>query len=187
MTVNINLLQKQKPLVNPTFIVILLVILLLLLASIFVGAYKIKRSIQSIEEELAYIQVEILEQTEMSNEREQSQSLEELINATTWLEQERVNITGFLSELTALLPTRGYILSLQLSNKNQVEMIVQFDTQREAAYLLHSIKQADWSKDASLATINEQQAFEMERSRFEASYSFTFDSSYFSIVEEEKR
>lgn len=95
MTVNINLLQKQKPLVNPTFIVILLVILLLLLASIFVGAYKIKRSIQSIEEELAYIQVEILEQTEMSNEREQSQSLEELINATTWLEQERVNITGF--------------------------------------------------------------------------------------------
>lgn len=58
-------------------------------------------------------------------------------------------------------------------------MIVQFDTQREAAYLLHSIKQADWSKDASLATINEQQAFEMERSRFEASYSFTFDPLIF--------
>lgn len=186
MTVSINLVQK-KTLGMWRWIAILAGVLFLLLVILLFESYETRSNLQANEEELLIRRAQVIEQTEMRNERQGLHTSEELINAVTWLEKERVDITAFLSELTALLPQRGYITSLQLSNRNELEVIVQFDMQREAAYFLHALKQAEWTKEAFIQTINEQQNTDGQSAQYEASYSFTFDASYFSILEEAER
>lgn len=58
-----------------------------------------------------------------------------------------------MRHLTALLPERGFIQSFAYTEAGTVTISVQFDSSREAAYFIESLKDSDWIEDVSLTSL----------------------------------
>jgi len=103
-----------------------------------------------LENKTAKIKNLVEAEQKMLAEYQASNSVVELQNAVDWAKIYPVKTVPVMRELSALLPERGFITSFHYTEAGLVELKVQFDTSREAAYYLKSLLDSEWVDDALL-------------------------------------
>ncbi|MGG4410384.1 fimbrial assembly protein [Niallia taxi] len=152
MLVEINLLPKKEPKKSAMLVWVLAAAgLAALLAGLFFWQYtNDKKKLDSVEESLV-LNNKIAESSQASIKNyEESDSAKDLKTAITWAEEQKVDNVFILKQLTAILPDRGFIQELEVSEKQKVTLNVQFDTKSAAAYYLNSLLQYSWIDEAVL-------------------------------------
>jgi len=152
MLVEINLLPKKEPKKSAMFVWVLAAAgLAALLAGLFFWQYtNDKKKLDSVEESLV-LNNKIAESSQASLKNyEESDSAKDLKTAITWAEEQKVDNVFILKQLTAILPDRGFIQELEVSEKQKVTLNVQFDTKSASAYYLNSLLQYSWIDEAVL-------------------------------------
>lgn len=152
MLVEINLLPKKEPKKSAMLVWVLAAAgLAALLAGLFFWQYtNDKKKLDSVEESLV-LNNKIAESSQASLKNyEESDSAKDLKTAITWAEEQKVDNVFILKQLTAILPDRGFIQELEVSEKQKVTLNVQFDTKSASAYYLNSLLQYSWIDEAVL-------------------------------------
>jgi Tfp pilus assembly protein PilN len=155
MLVEINLLPKKEPKKFGFIITISLIVFLILLASAFYyyQIHATKMKIQNVDKQLSVVRKISEQQSEKLNKNLTSNSVALLKNGVDWAEEYRIQTVPVLNHLTALLPERGFIQSIKYEESSVVELTVQFDTAREAAYYLDRLNSSKWIESSSVKSL----------------------------------
>lgn len=152
MTVEINLLPEKDAKDKKslyTFIAIGSVAIIVLIGMIIMGSSLQSKNME-LENKATKIKNLVEAEQKMLAEYQSSNSVVELQNAVNWAKTYPVKTVPIMRELSALLPERGFITSFHYNEDGDVELKVQFDTSREAAYYLKSLLDSEWIDDAIL-------------------------------------
>jgi type IV pilus assembly protein PilN len=155
MLVEINLLPKKE---SKSFALLIIagILILLLLASSFLiywfgrGYTQDRNHLQkqiSATQELVAIEQQKLVDFEASN------SVTELNNTVDWAKQYPIKTVPVIQQLSSLLPDRGFMLDFTYEETGNIQLSVQFDTSREAAYYLTSLLDSEWVEDVRLLAL----------------------------------
>jgi type IV pilus assembly protein PilN len=155
MLVEINLLPKKehKTSSSLSITIILLFVFVIVSIGVFVQAHVNETSLKKVNQEIKSVQkLNVALQTKMTDQ-ESSDSTGNLQRAVTWAESYTPETVRLLRSLIALLPEQGFIQSLSYSGEGIVSVKVQFESSRDAAYFLSSLKHSEWVVDASILTL----------------------------------
>ncbi|MBE3570351.1 MAG: hypothetical protein IMW92_09655 [Bacillales bacterium] len=151
MLVEINFIEKKK---KPSYLGIGLVVLLVLFIFLFVFLLIYGHSLQKQEAELqenvdfaAKLQAAKMK---ANHQNPKIESFHQYETAVKWAQNQSIETTKILKELTKKLPERGYLIVFSLTNDHEADMIVQFDTKSEIAYYLKRLNEISWIKKATL-------------------------------------
>jgi Tfp pilus assembly protein PilN len=152
MLVEVNLLPIKEPKKFGFIITISLLVFLILLASAFYyyQIYATKMKIQNVDKQLSVVRKISEQQSEKLNKNLSSNSVALLRNGVDLAEEYRIQTVPVMNHLTSLLPERGFIQSFKYEESGVVELIVQFETTREAAYYLDRLNSSKWIESSSL-------------------------------------
>ena len=164
MLVEINLLPKKESRNTALFVLVGVLLFILFIGigiSVWVGqTYKGKT--ERLNQEIATTKQLIEIQQEKINNSESANSLSELEKAVKWAEEYPIETVPILRKLTALLPERGFVKTIKYTEAGTIELLVQFDTSREASYYLKSMLDSDWIEDVKLISIEAMKNAEEE-------------------------
>ncbi|WP_271852423.1 fimbrial assembly protein [Planococcus maritimus] len=155
MLVDINLLpQKERD--RPA--VLIAAVAILLLALLVWAVFAMMTSAETDEQQALEAQAQgvIAEQEQIRNELEARQGMneEQQLQATVeWAESYQFDTIPLLEELVSLLPARGFFQTFSYTGLDQAQLIVQFDSSREAAYYLAQLKSSDLLTSATLDNV----------------------------------
>lgn len=155
MLVDINLLpQKERD--RPA--VLIAAVAILLLAFLVWAVFAMMASAETDEQQALEAQAQgvIAEQEQIRNELEARQGMneEQQLQATVeWAESYQFDTIPLLEELVSLLPARGFFQTFSYTGLDQAQLIVQFDSSREAAYYLAQLKSSDLLVSATLDNV----------------------------------
>ncbi|PLT32394.1 hypothetical protein [Bacillus sp. V5-8f] len=183
MHVDINLLPEKEKRKLP----LILIISLLLVVLFAFGAYAwsiYEQKIQekdNLEKHLAYSKkLREIQQTK-SAENNSSHVVDELETAIKWAEESSVSTFLLVRSITSMLPERGFILTFSFTDNGEVQLSVQFDSSRQAAYFLKSLSDSNLINQATLLDIKTETLEETEAKtenvlpRYIAQYSLIID------------
>lgn len=155
MLVEINLLPKKEPKKISFLLVGILFILLLAAGGIFFY-FQYKTEIEKLENLKANIQ----NTKELAAAKEQkiavvesSNSAVELEKMVKWAEEYPIETVSVLRQLISKLPERGFIQSFTYNETGLINLMVQFDTLREASYYLKELSESAWISDAQILSL----------------------------------
>ncbi|NQD65336.1 hypothetical protein HP456_05310 [Bacillus haikouensis] len=101
-----------------------------------------------------------------------------------------VKTVPLLNELISLLPERGFFREFEYSERDIINLTIQFDSSREAAFYLAHLRTVEWIKEAEIIEITTQEIDEDESNdilpRYLASYSLHLDSGKLDALLSEK-
>ncbi|ULT55832.1 PilN domain-containing protein [Neobacillus drentensis] len=163
MLVEINLLpQKEPKKFNIIYLSTIVAVLALISGLYFWQIQSIKSEVDSADKQIAMTK-KIAEKEEKSTQTTEVASSASLLKTSVdWATDYPIQTIPVMRHLNSLLPERGFIQSFAYTEAGTVTISVQFDSTREAAYFLESLKESDWIEDASLnslsATETEQSA-----------------------------
>lgn len=152
MLVDINLLPQKEE--KSRFLLVLLIVVGFVLGaglfSTFYYAKHLDNKTASVNQEITATK-HLLEtaQRQLAGLSESS-AVAELENAVQWAEAYRTKTVPLIQQLTTILPERGFIDDFTYQVPGVVSLTVQFDTNREAAYFLNNLHEADWITEAKL-------------------------------------
>ncbi|MGM0897194.1 MAG: PilN domain-containing protein [Bacillota bacterium] len=155
MLVDINLLpQKERD--RPA--VLIAAVAILLLAIIIWGVFAMMARAEANEEQALQAQAQgvMAEQAQIRNELEARQGMneEQQLQATVeWAENYQFDTIPLLEELVSLLPARGFFQTFSYTGLDQAQLVVQFDSSREAAYYLAQLKASELLSSATLDNV----------------------------------
>ncbi|MBT2693052.1 hypothetical protein [Bacillus sp. ISL-55] len=155
MLVEINLLPKKEHKTSSSLSIALILLFIFVLVSIgvFVQARMNETSLKKVDQEIESMQkLNTALQTKISDQ-ESSDSTGNLQRAVTWAESYTPETVKLLRILIALLPEQGFIQSLSYNGEGIVGVKVQFESSRDAAYFLSSLKHSKWVNNASILTL----------------------------------
>ncbi|MBS4217002.1 hypothetical protein KHA96_01595 [Bacillus sp. FJAT-49711] len=119
-----------------------------------------KEHVRSLEKQSQQIQELIeIEKSKLTNSQLTS-STEILNNIIVEVDKKQIDSVPILSQLISLLPERGFFESLTYSLNGDIQLTVQFDSSREAAYYLNALLHSPWLNKASLASITAKEETE---------------------------
>ncbi|MEH7249909.1 PilN domain-containing protein [Neobacillus niacini] len=154
MLVEINLLPQKEP---RKFNILMLTVLLVLI--ILVGAFYFWQ-IQTTKSELAILNKQITmtkettaKQESNAGKNESQMSISLLIDAVDWANTYPIQTIPIMQHLTSLLPERGFIQSFNYVEAGTVNLTVQFDSPREAAFFLDNLGASEWVGEPTLNTL----------------------------------
>ncbi|MCQ6273520.1 hypothetical protein JMM81_00840 [Bacillus sp. V3B] len=161
MLVDINLLPEKDTKNKSLLLLAIISVAILLIDGFFVfwlnRTYENK--IASIEQQIASTEALVeLEQQKMTS-YESSDSLTQLEQTVEWAKQYPIKTVPVLNKLTELLPERGFIQTFNYEETGRVNVRVQFESTREAAYYLNTLLKSDWIEDAKLKNIDAETGF----------------------------
>ncbi|MFP8782163.1 PilN domain-containing protein [Planococcus plakortidis] len=155
MLVDINLLpQKERD--RPA--VLIAAVAILLLAVIIWAAFFMMARAEANEQQALEAQAQgvMAEQAQIRNELEARQGMneEQQLQATVeWAESYQFDTIPLLEELVSLLPARGFFQTFSYTGLDQAQLVVQFDSSREAAYYLAQLKSSELLTSATLDNV----------------------------------
>lgn len=155
MLVEINLLP-QKELKKLAFIFILAGMLALLLIAGGIYFYKInttKSDIENVARQIDMTQKIVAKAQQNGQTADASSSVSQLKGAIAWASAYPIQTIPVMNHLSSLLPARGFIQSLAYTDAGTVNLTVQFDSERDAAYFLDNLNQSKWITDVSLKSL----------------------------------
>ncbi|MBM4762442.1 fimbrial protein [Bacillus sp. B15-48] len=155
MLVDINLLPKKEP-KNYTIIFLLVTTLVLLVIAAFLLFWQGSRydsEIALLENQITTTQrlIEIEEAKGKGGQASNSASM--LQSAVRWASAAPLKTVPIIQQVTSLLPERGFIETISYSEHGSVNVTVQFDTSREAAYYLKNLLDSDWTTEVTLSSV----------------------------------
>ncbi|KAA9023133.1 PilN domain-containing protein [Niallia endozanthoxylica] len=161
MLIDINLLPEKETKSKSLLLLAIISIVILLIGGFF--AFWLNRShenkLSSIEKEItATEEIVAIEQQKMTS-YQSSDSLAQLEQTIEWAKQYPIKTVPIIKELTKLLPERGFIQTFNYTETGTIQLSVQFESTREAAYFLNSLHQWDWLEDAKMSSVNAETGF----------------------------
>ncbi|MCM3765448.1 PilN domain-containing protein [Neobacillus niacini] len=155
MLVEINLLPQKEPKKIAFFIVLALFVLALIFASVFYyfQISSTQANIDSVTREISMTQKVREKQEQKSDVVESADSVSKLKSAIDWADTYPIQTIPVMRHLTSLLPERGFIQSFGYTEAGTITLAVQFDSSREAAYFLNSLKESEWIQDVNLSSL----------------------------------
>ncbi|MBM7605744.1 type IV pilus assembly protein PilN [Metabacillus crassostreae] len=189
MLAEINLLpQKQKRDYTNLLIAASLIVIIITTVMIIVSLGNQKnKEISALQQEytLAQKQTEVLQQ--QANQSNASSAVSELEKAISWSERYPVDFVPILNELTNILPEKGYFYGLDYENSSSLNLLIQFESSREAAFYLSRLKELEILETVKLSTIetvplqNEDETVP----RYLATYQLLIDRTVLKAIQEE--
>lgn len=156
MLVEINLLPRKEPRKYGFAAVMAVLAGLFLIAAVYY-IWQVKSTntnLKAVNKELAVSEKIIENRSKQAAKKNNSNSIDNLKKAIGWVQSSKILTVPVLDEFTSLLPERGFILSYQSeTTANTVQLKVQFDTGREAAYYLSRLNQSEIVKKASISSL----------------------------------
>lgn len=155
MLVEINLLPKKEPKTSALFAITLILLFLFAIGGslVFWQARTNEASLQELNREIEAVQKLNTALQSQITEKENSDSFAELQSAVIWTEEFTPETVRLLRSLIALLPEQGFIQFLNYNDKGTVNVRIQAESSRDAAYFLSSLKQSEWVTNASVLSI----------------------------------
>lgn len=155
MLVEINLLP-QKETKNKSLLLLAIIAVVLLLSGGFFAFWLNHMT----EKDLAFLdqQISTAEQL-ISIEQDKlvaydsSQSAVELEKTVEWASDYPLKTVPLLQKLTALLPERGFIQTFSYDEAGHVDVTIQFESNREAAFYLNALLETDWVAEANITNL----------------------------------
>lgn len=201
MLVEINLLPKKEHRKSSQLAIAIVILLLLAAASstIYLQGRNYETKMNAIDKQIETLQKLNAAQQEKLAGDETGNSAIKLQTAVQWADQYPMETVKLLQNIIALLPERGFIKSFEYNNTNSVLITIQYDSSRDAAYYLSSLKQSEWVQEADLLNVvaemmeNEGEQAETSASvnsdekilpRYNAAYNITFKSEFFKESQE---
>lgn len=166
MLVEINLLPKKEP-KNYMVITILLGTLLLLLVAgffLFWQGISYQNEIASLDNQISTTQKLAAIEQEKLDGGQSTNSIAALESAVSWVSENPLKTVPIIKQVTALLPQRGFIQTISYAEAGSVNLTVQFDTSRDAAYYLKTLLDSDWFSHVSLSSVTTSQLEDRESS-----------------------
>jgi type IV pilus assembly protein PilN len=155
MLIDINLLpEKQKK--NYTFILVLVILLVTgaaLATFLFFKNEQIHQKSEQMQKQIQDTKILRAIQEKKLEDYASSSAITELNEAISWTEELPIPAVTLIRHLSELLPERGYVLNFNYSDAGAVNLTVQFDTSREAAYYLKSLKDSAFIESVNLSSI----------------------------------
>ncbi|MEH7119722.1 PilN domain-containing protein [Neobacillus vireti] len=154
MLVEINLLPQKDPKNFNIVYVSVIAAVLILISGIYIWQIKmVKNDVASLDNQIALTK-KIAEKQEASSQTTEAASSVRLLKAAVdWAADYPIQTIPVIRHLNSLLPERGFIQSFAYTEDGTVTISVQFDSSREAAYFLESLKESEWIEDASLSSL----------------------------------
>jgi type IV pilus assembly protein PilN len=151
MLVEINFIEKKK---KPSYLgigfVILLVLFILLLVYLLIYGQSLQEQEAKLQENVAFATKLQAMKMKANKQNPKIESFHQYETAVKWAQNQSIETTKLLKEVTKKLPERGYLLQFSLTDDQKVDMIVQFDTKSEIAYYLKRLNDISWIKKATL-------------------------------------
>jgi type IV pilus assembly protein PilN len=157
MLIDINLLpQKEKKGVSLLVILLLIAVLVLASAGAFFVLYTKNKELENVEQQLSNaVQLrEILEMSAVNNNGATASSVELLNEAIVWADSMKLPASPILAHLIERLPERGFFQALSYTREESLNVTIQFDTSRDAAYYLSELKSSEWIDSAKILTLD---------------------------------
>jgi type IV pilus assembly protein PilN len=155
MLIDINLLPKKEKKNFSTSILAVLLVGLLVIGggtSLYYGN-TLKTETEQLNKEIFQINESLKLEQERVEQVQATNSVVELKNAVNWAQTYPIKTVPVLQHLTALLPERGFIQQYSYSDAGTVQLVVQFDTSREAAHFLKWLNDSDWINEANIISL----------------------------------
>lgn len=156
MLVEINLLPQKEEKNKSLLLLVISLIVILLIGGTF--AYLLNRTysskLSSMEKQITTNEKLVALEQEKMIAKENANSYTELENTVKWAEEYPIKTVPMLQKLTALLPERGFIQTFNYVNTGIVQVGIQFESSREAAYYLSSLQESNWVKDSKLLSVD---------------------------------
>jgi type IV pilus assembly protein PilN len=191
MLAEINLLpQKQQR--NYTNLLAGIMILMILISAsliIFTLSSQKQTKLANLEQEFAQAQQQTAVLQQQASEGSDSAAIQELEKAIQWSQQYPVDFVPLLNHLTEKLPDRGYFYRLDYIDSTSLNLLVQFETSREAAYYLSRLKDSTLLEEVKLTTV-EASSLEDEEDivpRYLATYQLVIDRAALKKLKEEDK
>ncbi|MEH7093885.1 PilN domain-containing protein [Neobacillus vireti] len=155
MLVEINLLPQKEPkkfnIINLSTIV---AVLALISGLYFWQIQSVKSEVDYVDKQIAMTKKIAEKEEKSANTTEVASSASLLKTAVDWAADYPIQTVPVMRHLNSLLPERGFIQSFAYTEAGTITISVQFDSTREAAYFLESLKESDWIEDASLNSLS---------------------------------
>ncbi len=189
MLAEINLLpQKQQR--NYTNLVVVLVMAIILsgvCSTIFTFISQKNQQFAELEQTYQQLQQQSNVLQQQASQESSSKAVAELEEAIKWSEEFPVDFVPLLQELTKKLPDKGLFYSLDYVNNASLNLVVQFESSREAAYYLSRLKSSELMTEVKLLTVEAVPLEDAEDAvpRYLATYQLQIDRNALKAVEEE--
>ncbi|MGG3738512.1 PilN domain-containing protein [Aeribacillus pallidus] len=155
MIIDINLLPRKEDRHRaPKYILIFIIALTLITGGIYwFQLHIVFQKIETLEQ--------MVNQTRQIRETEEQKSLsytsnkayQQLEQAVTWASQYPIQAVPIMKELISILPERGFFRHFKWMEQQTIELSIQFDSQRDAAYYFTSLTKIEWISDVQLRSI----------------------------------
>ncbi len=191
MLVDIDLLPKKKSrnITTPLVYGICAFFLLFVAIILFTFSNMINNDVKTAQQDLEIVQqLRIAKETSM-NRPQNSSSAKRLEDTVAWAEEYPLEMVPVMQDLIRLLPERGFIQSFTYDETGLLNLSVQFDESRDAAYFLYHLNESSLYHSIDLSSISTVEVGEEETvgvlPRYIGQYTLGFDRHAFQTVEEE--
>ena len=183
MLVDINLLPKKQSRNITTHVVVAICLLFAIFtfSSLALFHHFIQKDMKLAGTELSAVQqIRTIKEEQQARPQQASSSASQLQSAVEWADQNTINMVPLINHLVSLLPERGFVQNISYSLNGSVNLSVQFDQSRDAAYYLHHLHLSPHVLDVQLSSIstNSAQSEEEALPRYLTQYSITLDKGY---------
>ena len=155
MLVDINLLPKKAPRKAglPVFIIFFLVLTAIGIG-LFYWQYAAKQeSLASLQSQTLRMEETIAVQSQKIATFESSNSAAELEKIVEWARDYPIETVPVLQHLISFLPERGFFQNFAYNDDGSINLSIQFDSSREAAFYLTKLTESEWINEAKLTGI----------------------------------
>jgi type IV pilus assembly protein PilN len=189
MLAEINLLPQKQQRNYTNLLAGIMILVILISASLFIFTLSSQKQtkLANLEQEFAQAQQQTAVLQQQASEGSDSAAIQELEKAIQWSQQYPVDFVPLLNHLTEKLPDRGYFYRLDYIDSTSLDLLVQFETSREAAYYLSRLKDSTLLEEVKLTTV-EASSLEDEEDivpRYLATYQLVIDRAALKKLKEE--
>ena len=155
MLVDINLLPKKAPRkAGLPVIIIFFLVLTAIGIGLFYWQYAAKQdSLASLQSQTLRMEETIAVQSQKIATFESSNSAAELEKIVEWARDYPIETVPVLQHLISFLPERGFFQNFAYNDDGSIDLSIQFDSSREAAFYLTKLTESEWINEAKLTGI----------------------------------
>ncbi|MDQ0232820.1 PilN domain-containing protein [Metabacillus malikii] len=158
MLAEINLLPRRDRKNQAKRAIILLIAMITLITSLlfFFQTRSILQENEQVTSKNRTLQGQLEEKLANQNELKQNSSVEILQSAVNFADAISKDVLPYLEELVALLPERGFFINYEQADPRSIKVVIQFDSNREAAFYLARLKESPTFVNVFLSELNSQ-------------------------------
>lgn len=155
MLVEINLLPKRerKSQLIPLLSIVVAMLLIVGATTFYVIVQRMEQQITQLKTELDQTKALRIAEEEKQKTKTNASVGAQLQEAIRWAEQYPVHTVALLHELIERLPERGFLMNVSYARDGVIQLTVQFDTTRESAAYLQTLKDASFIADVKLTSL----------------------------------